>query len=149
MMNEDLKQNKIHIAKDNIKEFVNYYVNRKQLCGTNKESFIDVNYDFSFWHYHCNPYNNTQIEFYNNKKCFDHKNYNMNNKKLCKNCIDLSHKLGRESAHVIYYVKFHNSETIGIVAYATQHLPFPKLEEKTIQAVMKSKQEHFNIHNVI
>lgn len=144
MMNQDLKQNKIHEAKENIKEFINSYLEKKPMCGTNKDSFQKVNYEFSFWHYHCEPYVKNVLEFYNNKKCFDKKRYNLNIKNSCKNCVQLNYKIGRESSHVIYYLKFNDSDTIGIVAYATKHIPFPKLTEDTIQAVMRAKIEHFN-----
>lgn len=143
MLNHDLKQKNLQIAKENIKEFTSAYLLGNNLCGTNKESFNGVNSEFSFWHYHCEPYNKNTSIFYHDKKCFDKKKYSIIKNKICNNCISLNHKLGRESSHVIYYVKFHQSDIIGIVAYGEQHNPFPKLEDATIQSVMKAKKINF------
>ena len=115
------------------------YIFGESLCGTNKESFYGVNGDFSFWHYHFEPYNKNTVLFYHGKKCFDNKQYKIIKNKECINCTTLNYKLGRESSHVIYYIKFHQSDTIGIAAYGEEHNPFPKLEDVTIQAVMSAK----------
>lgn len=145
MLNHALKLKKINYLKK-FDNFMDSYLDNEALCGRNKETFHNLSPHFTFWHYHCgdkdNEYNESIMTHYYNKKCMF--NYEIIQDKKCLPCTLLAENHnGRTSAEVIYYVKFKNSDVIGIVGYGEKHVPYLKLEDPIIQTILSLNIQNF------
>jgi len=100
--------------KTRLAEFIQFVSNEQPLAGKNKESWLDdllneipettLYRDGNYWHFHCGPYSQAI------------KSMTFN---LRRNIFGLT------SAEVYHYTKAEDN-TINIVGFSPDHLPFPK-----------------------